>query len=138
MSDPLALLDRYPWLLFLVVLVAALKWIGTALAESSESWARVLGPLGSRWRARGQRAIRVDDLRRAREAADLEDMRRQVDYLSSRVQTLSDGMDLRDDYMQYDAEWHATIELRRAELGWVFPPPPHQTYAEWRRARKIE
>lgn len=136
-----AALERYPSLLYLVALVAALHYVGKVLAESSDTWAKVLGPLGRRWRSRAVRDIErrkhahdVQVARTAHQEAIAEDLQRQIDYLNPRIELLYAEVASLHDYLAVDAGWHARAEVHLATLGVDVPPPPHQTYREWRDA----
>lgn len=120
-------LNRYPWLLLIVVALAFVRYAGQLLAEASESWAKILGPLGRRWRANGQR-------RRERVAADLLDMQRQVDWLSERLEAVEEDAQMRIEYIAYDAEWHVRDRLHGIAQGWERMPPPHQSFLQFRQS----
>lgn len=120
-----------PAWIFVVVLIMLIGAV-------SPTMAKVKGPLGSvaRWfMSRTERQVRREEAQRraarANVAADLEGMQRQIDYLNRRVE----ASELRDKYLEYDAEWHATTRLVIAEKGWELPPPAHLTFSEWRSLR---
>lgn len=149
-SGASALLNQHPWLLLLVGGVVVFKMIGQFLAEGSEAWAKAFGPFGKRWRKRRQdkeaaaalaalSAKSEEESWRIREAADIKDLRRQVDNLSGEVKTLrrrdrerAQREDERDDYLIYDAGWHADLEVYAARKQIELPPPPHETFTEWK------
>ena len=70
------------------------------------------------------------------EAADLADLRRQVDNLAPRVESMTEKVAMYDDYLQYDANWHRDINLHGAERGWEFPPPEHISFLAFMRQRQ--
>ena len=154
-DDVSALLQDHPWLLLLVVIVVVFKFVGQALAESSESWSKVLGPIGRRWRTRGVRRVNAHqaerqkiaqelrkqiaedaEARRAAEAADLSDMRRQTETLERLLRNMTELLALHDDYLAYVARWHRDTSLHAAAAGWVFPPPDHMSFLEFVRIRE--
>lgn len=123
-----------PAWIFVVVLIMAIGAV-------SPTMAKVKGPLGSvaRWfMTRTERAVRREEsqraINRAHIGADLEDMQRQIDYLKGRVE----ASELRDKYLEYDAEWHANTRLVLAEKGCELPPPAHLTFSEWRTLRNYQ
>lgn len=128
-DDVAALLQGYPWLLLVMLVAIVIRYVGQLLSEASESWAKVLGPLGRRWRSKAER-------RRVVEAADLADLRRQVDNLAPRVESMTEKVAMYDDYLQYDANWHRDIALHGAERGWEFPPPEHISFLAFMRQRQ--
>ncbi|WP_280503921.1 hypothetical protein [Nocardia farcinica] len=118
-----------PWLLILIAGLAGLNYLGQALAASSEQWARVLGPLGRRWRSKAQR-------RAEQEAADLSSLRRQVGNLAKEVNRLTRRDEQRSaaearlrDYLVYDADWHWRTRLWAVESGNTLPE--HLSFGQW-------
>lgn len=117
------------WLVIAITVLVALNFAGKTLAEASESWARVLGPLGKRWREIGQRrASERNDLREVR-AADLADVTRQRDYFEARAQRCDADLNVREDYIAYDAKWHRETNLKAIEAGCEMPP--HTSFRQW-------
>lgn len=122
---------------FLILIYYGLK----IAAQASETFAKMLGGLGRRWQAQRRRAEEEAREERAAKNAVIEDLRSQVDHFVGRVETMDKRLnrlqtdaDLRDDYLAYDAEWHA--ELDRSAAGGGFVPPPHMTFREFVLARR--
>lgn len=118
------------WLVLIVVVVVAINFIGRTLSEASESWARVLGPLGRRWRERGLRRQEARKELSESRALDLEDMKRQRDYLGEQLESCRSEHEPKDAYIQYDAHWHRDISLRAIEAGCEVPE--HLSFLRWR------
>lgn len=117
------------WLVWGVAIVVGLNFALKTLAETSESWAKVLGPLGRRWREIGQkRQQERSDLREVR-AADLADVTRQRDYFEARAQRCDADLNVREDYIAYDAKWHRETNLKAIEAGCEMPP--HTSFRQW-------
>ena len=54
--SPSDLPDGTPgWIVLAAFVIVGLKYLGKFLAEASETWAKILGPLGKRWHERGAR-----------------------------------------------------------------------------------
>ncbi|AON97391.1 hypothetical protein SEA_NYCEIRAE_28 [Gordonia phage Nyceirae] len=118
------------WSVIIVVIAVALNYFGRMLSEASEWWAKVLGPLGKRWRERGLR--RAEERRAARTVRldEIEDMTRDRDYFKSKAYANEDRLHLLEDgYLPYDAEWHRNARLRAIESGCDLPE--HKGYLEW-------
>lgn len=139
-GDELAVLADNPRL---IPVAGVLFLIGYGLkiaAQASETVAKMLGGLGRRWQEQKRKAEQnAIDARESRNAV-IEDLRGQVEHfvervdrLDRRVTRLQDDADLRDDYLAYDAEWHAQLERHAALAGWEPVPPPHKTFGEFRR-----
>lgn len=118
-----------PWLLILVAAAVGLKYLGQALSEGSEQWARFLGPLGRRWRSRAER-------RAEQEAADLRSLKRQVGNLVKEVERLTRRDQQRGinearlrDYLVYDADWH--WRARMSAVGSGANLPEHLSFTQW-------
>ncbi|WP_033189281.1 hypothetical protein [Rhodococcoides fascians] len=129
-ADATSLIPSNPWLVGLVVVLAALRYVGQLVSEVSETGAKIFGPLGRRWRDRAER-------QRAREARDVVDLRRQVENLDSRVKGLADKVELYEDYYEYDAIWHRDDNLHGIAEGWVRRPPNHMSLHEFIRERGL-
>lgn len=121
-----------PWVLIVIAVAAAANYLGQALAAGSEQWARVLGPLGKRWRSKAQR-------RAEQEAADLSSLRRQVTNLAKEVNRLTKRDEQRGaaearlrDYLVYDADWHWRTRLWAVESGNNLPE--HLSFNQWEAA----
>lgn len=120
------------WLVVAVLVIVVLNYVGRMLSEASESWAKVLGPLGRRWRERGSRRQQERAAERAA-PADLKDMRRQRDYLDTELEKCRMANDSRADYIEYDADWHRDLRLRVIESG-CGELPQHKSWTQWRNA----
>lgn len=124
-------LDGNPWLLLIFGAAIAFRFIGGVLAEASESWAKVLGPVGGhRWR---DRAERKKAARRSSQAQDYEDMHDEIRRLTRRVNTLAPAMEILEDYLIYDASYHMTLELQMIQNGYTMPEPRHIGWLEYKR-----
>ncbi len=121
------------WLVALAVALLVLNWVGRVLAEASESWAKVLGPLGRRWRERGIARQEARAEASAVRMADLADVTRQRDYLDVELGLCRKSNELRATYIEYDAGWHRQTRLRAIEAGCDLPE--HQSYLQWREAQ---
>ncbi|MGV9742885.1 hypothetical protein [Nocardia farcinica] len=136
MTDLAALADQLPsWVLVVLAAVVAVKYLVQGLAESSEHWARILGPLGRRWRNRAQR--RTDQ-----EAADLSALRRQLSNLADEVTRLTNRDRERAQfeetlraYLVYDAAWHFRAQLAAASSGSTLPE--HLSFTQWEAQRPM-
>ncbi|WP_406234907.1 hypothetical protein [Nocardia sp. NBC_01009] len=122
-----------PWVLVVIAAAVGVKYLGQALAEGSEQWARILGPLGRRWRSRAER-------RTEKEAADLVALQRQVENLSVEVERLTARDKKRGEfeeklreYLVYDANWHFRAQLAAAGAGTTLPD--HMSFAQWEASR---
>lgn len=129
-------LDGNPWLLLIFGAAIALRFIGGVLAEASESWAKVLAPFGGhRWR---DRAERKKAARRSSLAKDYIDMETQIKRLSKRVTALATAMEIQEDYLIYDTEYHTTLEVQMVQNGYIMPPPRHIGWLEYKRQHSID
>lgn len=139
MGEVTALADRLPaWVLVLVAVAVVARYLGQMVAEASESWSRVLGPLGRRWREQAQR-------RRGRGDVVLEDLRHHVDYLAGRVDELMadarkrDERDRERDRREHDRDRYLAYLIRclRAIERWAaqqqvdLPGPMVLSIDEW-------
>lgn len=122
-----------PWVLIVIAAVVLAKYLGQALAEASEQWAKFLGPLGRRWR--GRAAKRTEE-----EAADLSALKRQVRNLAGEVKRLTQKDRERGafeetcrEYLVYDAAWHFRAHLAAATSGTALPE--HMSFAQWEAMR---
>ncbi|WP_146165192.1 MULTISPECIES: hypothetical protein [Nocardia] len=118
------------WAVGAVVILVAIGYIGRTAAETSETWARLLGPLGRRWRERGERRRQIRIEQREARAADLEDMTRQRDYLAGALDTCRSEHEATAGYLLYDARWHYDAELAAAAAG--YESPAHLSLRQWR------
>lgn len=119
------------WLVMIVIIVAVVSWVGRIASEASASWAKVLGPLGRRWRERGIARQEVRAEERTARMADLTDMTRQRDALESALDHCRASQSEVWDYLVYDVDWHRQFRLAAAENGCEVPP--HQSFMRWRQ-----
>lgn len=143
---PAELLNRHPWVVWVVLGWAVFVKGGALLAEGSEKWAKLLGPIGRRWRNRAEyqaeiqrrsddSAVRHREIRQAHAEAVIEDLQRQVAYLAGQVGTLRADVEETHDFLRIDAAWHRRFELRAAAEGWE-PIDEWLSLAEWVGQRK--
>lgn len=127
------ILQRAPeWIVGIVVILVAVNYVGRLAAETSETWARLLGPLGRRWRERGLRRQEVRVEQREARAADLEDVMRQRDYLAGQLDTCRTEHETKDSYLAYDARWHHETLLTAISAGCELPA--HLSLRQWRES----
>lgn len=73
-------------------------------------------------------------------SAEMRDMRRRVDYLDDRVETLSYQVECYFAYWLVDQEWHIRQEFIARERGWQLEP--HVTFLafrdQWMKQRGLE
>lgn len=119
-----------PWAVGILVVALIILHLGRMLAEASETWAKVLGPLGKRWRDRGlhRRQERLDE--RDARRADLEDAVRQRDTLAHALDACRDNQDDLWGYMVYDADYHRRLALSAAATGCTLPT--HLSFTQWK------
>ncbi len=63
-------------------------------------------------------------------SAEMSDMRKRVDYLDERVETLLRRDQCYFAFVLMDAEWHHRNDLRAIEYGWIVEP--HPSFLEFR------
>ena len=117
------------WLVVLVVVLVGVNYAGRMLAEASETWAKLLGPLGKRWRDRGLKRQQERINERDARQADLEDMTVQRDNLSKALSGCRRQEHLMSGYIEYDATWHRDTRLRAIEAGCEMPA--HKSFLQW-------
>jgi hypothetical protein len=134
----LALISDNPKLITAFGILAIVGYALKLASQMSETFAGLLGGIGRRWREQGERRTRSALNSSAATNAVVVDLRAQLEHFVGRVKTLERNAterarvsDVKDDYLVYDAEWHARIEMHGAQAGWVFPPPAHKTYTEF-------
>lgn len=117
------------WLVLIVVVAFALKYVGQLLSEASESWAKILGPLGRRWRANGlkrqQERVEAREIR----AADFADVKGQLEYIADQLEQCRAASEQRDAFIAYDARWHRDLNLQAIEAGCEVPT--YLTFRQW-------
>lgn len=127
----------------LLTILAVLLIAGYALkiiSQASETAAKLLGPLGKRWRAQGDRVARKSEARRVEDNQVITDLNKRLEYFVKQVEGLvrdseekARAYEVKDDYLAYDAQWHADQSIHAAENGYEFQPPKHMTFNEFRR-----
>lgn len=122
------------WLVSGVVVIAIVAYTGRVLSEGSESWAKVFGPLGRRWRSRGLRRQEQRFAERDIRDIDLESRDRTIGYLSMQLDTCLDAHGPKDAFIEYDAKWHRDIRLRAIDAGCDLEP--HIAFREFRDSFK--
>lgn len=138
---------------YLVLVVFVVGFVGSQLAQASEGFAKVFGPLGRYWRRKlnQERNDRIEEFRReAKLAVDSElGVVRKAEYASLKQQ-LIDVLDrvaemernevIYQAYTVEDAEWHRSINIKLAEMGVLESPLPDripfsQFNEQYRKAR---
>lgn len=131
--------------IFGVVLIGG--YVLKLFSLASEEFSKLIPVLGKRWRAQAAKAARkarerveAEEQRRAEENQVITDLKSRLEYFVGQVQDMKRAAEkkqasaeVKDDYLTYDAEWHAENERYAAERGYVFPPPEHMTFNEFRR-----
>ncbi|OZF00864.1 hypothetical protein CH300_20220 [Rhodococcus sp. 15-1154-1] len=132
--------------IFGIVLIGG--YVVRVLSQASETFSKLVPVLGKRWREQANRAARReqerrDELARKREDENqvIADLERRLEYFVTQVKDMKTAaeakqaaQEIKDDYLTYDAEWHALNEIHAAEHGYQFLPPKHMTFNEFRRA----
>lgn len=116
------------WIVLAVAAAVGLKYLAQFLSEASESVAKILGPLGRRWRERGEQRMRerseTDQRRVSVMAADR-------DFFEARAEasdkTLRHFMAW---YTRCDQPFHRDLAIRAAEAG--CPLPEWEPLSRWR------
>lgn len=122
------------WLVVLLAVLIGLKFAAQLISEASETGARLLGPLGRRWRERGLR--RQEDRAKERTArmADLEDAERQRDSLAASLERSRREQETQAGYIEYDSMWHRDIRLQAIDSG-CDKLLEHKSFLQWREAQ---
>ncbi|WP_032380550.1 hypothetical protein [Rhodococcoides fascians] len=146
-EDIAKIVSNNPTLLTILGVLLIAGYVLKILSQASETSAKLLGPLGKRWREQGNRAARRADARRSedekRRKEDNEvirDLKARLEYFVAQVEDLKAhgkekeaAYEVKDDYLTYDAEWHALNKIHAAENGHEFLPPEHMSFNEFRR-----
>lgn len=134
-----------PALLYLALAAFFFGFVGAQLAQASEGFAKVLGPLGKYWRrklAEEQMTKLAIFHERAREAVNSElGVARKAEYASlkdklgdvlSRLADMERNEAVAEAYLVLDAEWHRQVNMMLAENGLLTAPlPTRSTYFEF-------
>lgn len=139
-EDIAKIVSNNPTLLTILGILLIAGYVLKILSQASETSAKLLGPLGKRWREQGNRAARRADARRSEENQVIQDLRARVEYFVEQVEELKEHgrqkeaeYEVKDAYLAYDASWHGNTKIHAAEMGYQFPPPEHMTFNEFRR-----
>ncbi|QNJ58366.1 membrane protein [Gordonia phage YorkOnyx] len=129
--DPNSLPDNTPgWIVLAAFVLVGLKYLGQFLAEASETWAKILGPLGRRWRARGARR----QVERAETAGgQLASLESDMKFYRARAHRFErrHGRFL-EWYEQVDQPFHDDLHITAAEARLRLPE--WQRLSDWMRA----
>lgn len=131
-EDIAKIVANNPTLLTILGILLIAGYVLKIVTQASDTVAKLLGPLGKRWREQGNRTVRRAEARRQVDNAENVDLRNQLKHFRERLDEVEKNSNLRDDYLVYDAEWHATNEIHAAEQGYQFPMPKHMTFSEFR------
>lgn len=131
-EDIAKIVANNPTLLTILGILLIAGYVLKIVAQASETVSKYIPVLGKRWREQGDRTVRKASSRRAEDNAVIADLRDQLEHFITRVKTLERKSSEKDEYLTYDAEWHATNEIHAAEFGYTFPPPRHMTFKEFR------
>lgn len=139
-EDIAKIVSNNPTLLTILGVLLIAGYVLKIVAQASETSAKLLGPLGKRWREQGNRAARRADARRSEENQVIQDLRARVEYFVEQVEELKEHgrqkeaeYEVKDAYLAYDAAWHGNTRIHAAEMGYQFPPPDHMMFNEFRR-----
>ena len=122
------------WIVLAVAAAVGLKYLAQFLSEASESFAKVFGPLGRRWRARGEQRMqeRADtDTRRVSAITEDRDFfeKRSIEVEKRAVKAENDNKVFMDWYLQCDQRFHRNVVISAAEKG--CPLPEWKPLSEW-------
>lgn len=138
-EDIAKIVANNPTLLTILGILLIAGYVLKIVAQASDTVAKLLGPLGKRWREQGNRTVRKAAVRRAEDNEVIRDLKARVEYFVGQVEELKKhGRDreveyeMKDDYLTYDAQWHADNNIHAAANGYEFPPPQHMTFKEFR------
>ncbi|GAB3135739.1 hypothetical protein GCM10027289_29910 [Tsukamurella serpentis] len=126
--------DTPGWLVLAVTIGLGLKLLGQFLSEASEPWAKVLGPLGRRWRARGEQRRRERADADTHQVSALTADRDAFEAMAARHQRRAEAAEsemgrFMDWYTQVDQPHHREVAVRAAEKGCEMPP--WKPLSEW-------
>lgn len=108
------------WLVLFVAIAIGLKYLAQFLSEANESFSKLLGPLGRRWRERGLERMRERAETSSFQLTAIADDR---DFFKQRAADLeAERRDLVGWYTQCDQPFHRELAIKAAEAGCELPP----------------
>lgn len=121
------------WIVLAAFVIVGLTYLGRFLAEMSETWAKVLGPLGKRWRERG---LRRQEQRNADNGGRLDAIESDRDFYRARARRAEQQHEqfLRW-YNECDQPFHRDLRIKAAESGCDLPPD-WAPLSEWQRQQR--
>lgn len=148
------LMERLPQtLMYVFFAVIAGAFFLSKVAEASESFAKLFGPLGKFWRRKIEREneerlkvfkeearIAVDSELGVARKAEYTALKKQLINVLDRVAEMERNESIYEAYLVADGEWHRTINIRLSELGVLQAPLPErvpftQFEEEYRKSR---
>lgn len=117
------------WFVYIVVIIAAFSFIGRALSEASETYAKLFGPLGKRWRERGLKRQVERTAQRETRQYEVEDRDQRIEYLNEQLLQCRDESEYQSEYILEDTKYHRMINIAAAEAHCELPP--WKTYPRW-------
>ena len=121
------------WIVLAAFVIVGLTYLGRFLAEMSETWAKLLGPLGKRWHARGQRrqAARAEIVEQI--PLRLETAEADRDFYRARARRAEKQHEqFIEWYQKVDQPFHRNLRINAAEAGCELPPD-WEPLSEWAR-----
>lgn len=123
-----------PILILLITGGAALAYLGKILSEAYETWAKLLGPLGRRWREKGHQRTQKRAQMSEDHLADVDSLSRQLKYVRTRNEELEiDNQDL-NDFLYEDHQYHQRLRLMSVDNGWNLPT--WLPFMQWRSQKR--
>lgn len=133
-------IEHNPTLLTILGILLIAGYVLKIVSQASETVSKALGPVGRRWRDQGNRVARRAEARRSEENQVITDLKQRLEYFVGMVKDIETASrekervyEVKDDYLAYDAQWHADQSIHAAEHGYQFLPPKHMTFNEFRR-----
>jgi hypothetical protein len=123
------LVEHWPAFTLIIAVLIGIYYVVKTLALTVDAVGDALGPLGKLWRSR-----------RTISQAESDDMRRRIDYLSGRVETLLWRDQCYFAYVLIDQDWHHRHELLAVQHGWALEPHPSflEFRDKWMRERGLD
>lgn len=132
---------------YLVLVVFVVGFLGSQFAQASEGFAKLIGPLGKFWRRKqeDERRERKETIRNETrdfiqtvmhdiKPPDYESLKRQLVNVLERVAEMEQTEQINTAYLIQDAEWHRETDMKLAEAGLLTPPlPARLPYTEFAR-----